>query len=138
MLKYLEDKRFICFTGNLEQCNKVGKENAIHSKKSKKHNLSILDSFNNEDISSIFVNKMGREGLNLTNIEAVVIVQLGTGNDEGLEFLQVTGRGLRAVSPEIYILYCKDTKDEDFLNKALKNIDNKYVQEFNQDKIKWI
>ncbi len=130
LLKTLENKRFICFTGNIEQCNEIGENLAIHSKKTKKHNLNTLESFNNEEISSIYVNKMGREGLNLTNIECVVIVQLGTGNDEGLEFLQTTGRGLRAISPEIYILYCKDTKDEDFLNKALKNINSEYVKEF--------
>lgn len=130
LLNQINDKRFVCFTGSIEQCELVGKNNAIHSKKSKKHNLETLNKFNKKEINSIFLNKMGREGLNLTDIEAGIMVQLGTGNDEGLEFLQILGRSLRAKKPEFYIFYCKNTKDETFLNKALKHINQNYIKEW--------
>lgn len=128
LIEFLGEKRFLCFTGNIEQSDLLGKERAIHSKKKGKHNINTLNSFNNKEISSIYMNKMGREGLNLTDIEAVIITQLGTGNDEGLEFLQSSGRALRGVNPEIYILYCRNTKDERFLEKALTHIDEKYIK----------
>ncbi len=130
LLRDLGNRRYICFTGSIEQCDEVGRQLAVHSKKSKKHNIKTLEDFNNYEIFSIFMNRMGREGLNLSGIEAGIVVQLGTGNDEGLEFLQSFGRSLRSNSPEFYLFYCKGTKDEDFLNKALKNIDEKFVKEY--------
>jgi|SRR6187402_435718 len=130
LLEYLGEKRLICYTGSIEQSDLLGRERAIHSKKKGKHNINTLNSFNNKEISSIFMNKMGREGLNLTDIEAVIITQLGTGNDEGLEFLQSFGRSLRGINPEAYILYCKGTKDEKFLDKALSHINSKYIKEW--------
>lgn len=130
LLKTLENKRLVCFTGSLEQCDLIGENNAIHSKKTKKHNLETFKKFNNKEINSIFLNKMGREGLNLVDIEVGIMVQLGTGNDEGLEFLQILGRSIRAIKPEFYIFYCKNTKDEDFLQKALKHINPKYIKEW--------
>jgi superfamily II DNA or RNA helicase len=133
LLLSLKGKRYICFTGSLEQCNEVGGKLSVHSKKTKKHNISVLEGFNNLDINEIYVLKMGQEGLNLTDIQAVIITQLGTGSDDGLQFLQISGRGMRATSPEIYILYMKDTKDETFLAKALSNISQKYVKELNID-----
>ena len=136
LIRYLNNKRFICFTGSIEQADILNSNNSVHSKKTKKQNINTLNLFNNKQIDSIFMNKMGREGLNLTDIECVIIIQLGTGNDEGLQFLQSIGRGLRAENPEIYILYCKDTKDEEFVNKALKHVNNNYIQEFNKEKWK--
>jgi len=129
LLLKLKEKRLVCFTGSTEQCDEIGGTLAVHSKKGKKHNESVLKRYNELEISKIYFNKMGREGMNLNKIEAVIIGQLSTGNDEGLEFLQTSGRSYRAQSPEVYILYCKDTKDEKFLEKALQNVDAQYVKE---------
>lgn len=41
----------------------------------------------------------------------------------------VVKRSLRAIDPVQYILYYKNTKDEEYLQKALENINRDYVQE---------
>lgn len=41
----------------------------------------------------------------------------------------VVKRSLRATDPVQYILYYKNTKDEEYLQKALENINRDYVQE---------
>lgn len=128
LLFSLQGKRLIVFCGSVEQCQALGGLKAIHSKKSKKVNESILAQFNNYEINELFVNKMGREGLNLSGIEAGVIIQLDSGNDEGLSFLQKSGRSMRASDPEIYIFYAEDTQDEYYLEKALQHIDKQYIK----------
>ena len=70
---------------------------------------------------------MGREGLNLTDIDSVLMVQLGSGKDEGLELIQKIGRGLRSLSPEIYLIICKGTIDEKYFSKAKENINTKRI-----------
>lgn len=124
----LENKRFICFTGSISQCDELGGDSSINSGKSKKHNLEVLQRLKDYKINSIYTNKMGREALNIPGIEAVVITQLSSGRDDGLELIQEIGRGLRAENPEIFIMVAKGTKDEDYLEKALKTIDKKYVE----------
>jgi len=127
LLTELKGKRLICFTGSTEQCDELGGEYAVHSKKTKKHNAAVIEGFNNGTINEAYFNKMAREGMNFTGIEVGVSVQLDSGNDEGLSFLQKTGRAMRADDPHIYILIAKDTHDEKFLKKALENIDEKYI-----------
>lgn len=65
------------------------------------------------------------EGQNLNNIEAGVIVQL---DGEERVFLQKFGRVMRADSPVQYIFYYKGTRDEEYLNKAIEEIDKKYIK----------
>lgn len=129
LLLYLGDKRGIIYTGSLSQCNEVGKEAAIHSKKTPKHNKATLEAFNNYEVDKIYVLKIGREGLNLAGVNFALITQLSSGNDDGLEFIQTSGRSYRSDSPEVYILVAKNTKDESMLKKALKLVDNSYVKE---------
>lgn len=129
LLDYLNGRRKVIYTGSATQCDKVGGDLAVHSKKGKKHNEKILKEFNEGLIDSIYFNKMGVEGMNFTDTDVIILVQLATGNDDGLEFLQKLGRGFRSKLPEIYILYIPLSKDQDFLDKALENIDRQYVKE---------
>ena len=69
---------------------------------------------------------MLQEGMNLKDIEAGIIVQL---DGEERAFIQKFGRTLRADSPEQYIIYFRATRDEEYLNNALENIDKKYIKE---------
>lgn len=39
----------------------------------------------------------------------------------------VVKRAMRADEPEIYIMYYKGTRDEEYLNKALEGIDPEYI-----------
>lgn len=44
-------------------------------------------------------------------------------------------RVLRSESPEIYILYFRQTRDEEYLKKALEGIDKEYINEVDYDEI---
>ena len=123
LLNKLRNKRLICFCTNIEQAEYLGGENAIHSKK--KERLEIIDKFNEGEISSLFAVGMLQEGVNLTNIQVGIIIQL---DGEERAFIQKFGRTLRADTPEQYIIYYKDTRDEEYLNNALENIDTKYIK----------
>lgn len=127
LLQTLENTRYICFTGSTNQADILGKDHAVHSKKSAKHNKEIVKKFDDFEINSIFANKMMREGMNLEGIEAGIIIQLDSGVDSGLSFLQMTGRSMRSLIPNMYILYAKGTQDEKYLKRALTNIDKKYI-----------
>jgi superfamily II DNA or RNA helicase len=117
----VDGKRFICFCGSIEQAEILGKDNCIHSKKEVK---SIIHKFQSKEIKSLYVIKMLTEGQNLEGIEAGIIGQL-----DGTErpFVQRNGRMLRAEFPEIYVLYFRDTKDEDYLQNVINTIPNEYL-----------
>ena len=121
----MKDKRFICFCTNIEQAELLGEENAVHSKK--KNSLEIIHRFNEKEINNLFAVGMLQEGVNLKDIEAGIIIQL---DGEERAFIQKFGRTLRADSPEQYIIYFRATRDEEYLNNALENIDNKYIQTY--------
>lgn len=124
LLESLGSKRTLCYAGSVEQCEALGGEYAINSKRGKKHNLKVLEQFNSGEIDRIYMNRMGREGLNLEGIRAVVMVQLSSGRDEGLEWIQKTGRSLRSEAPEVYMLVCRDTIDETYWSRARKLLDS--------------
>ena len=115
-------RRFICFCVSILQVDILGGKNAIHSKK--RFNQEIIASFNNKEISNLFAVGMLQEGQNLVDIEAGIITQL-----DGTErpFIQKFGRTLRALSPKQFIFYYKNTRDEEFLNKILDEINMDYV-----------
>lgn len=69
---------------------------------------------------------------NLPDIEKGMIIQLD-GNERG--FCQKLGRVLRSEEPEIYILYFRQTRDEEYLKKALEGIDKDYINELDYDEI---
>ena len=118
----INNQRFICFCGSIEQADYIGKENAIHSKKESK---SIIENFNNKKISSIFAVQKLVEGVNLTDIECAIVGQLD-GQDRPI--IQKIGRSIRAEFPIVYILYFKHTKDEDYLQNVIDNIPLKYIE----------
>ena len=124
LLKKISKKRYVCFCTNIEQAELLGSDNAIHSKK--KDSLKVIEEFNNKQRSNIFAVGMLQEGMNLTDIQVGVIIQL---DGEERAFIQKFGRTLRAESPVQYIIYYKGTRDEEYLQKALENIDAKYIVE---------
>lgn len=124
LLEDIKDKRFICFCTNIQQSEALGGVNAIHSKK--KNSLEIIKKFNNKEINNLFAVGMLQEGMNLNDIQVGVIIQL---DGEERAFIQKFGRTLRAESPVQYIIYYKNTRDEEYLKTAISNIDDKYVTE---------
>jgi len=128
LLEQLKGRRIVVFTGSVEQCDVLGGNNAVHSKKGKKHNIEILRKFNAKEIDVIYFNKMGSEGMNLEGVELCIMVQLGTGNDDNLSTIQKGGRSFRNSSPEIYIMYCEVSKDEEWMKEAIKIYNPEWVK----------
>lgn len=126
LLEKVNGKRFICFCTNIEQAEFLGKNFAVHSKN--KDSQKLIQLFNDKAINKLFAVGMLQEGVNLTDIEVGIIIQL---DGEERAFIQKFGRTLRAESPVQYIVYYKGTRDEEYLQKALENIDKKYIEEIN-------
>lgn len=116
-----KDKRFICFCSSIKQANKLGSKYAIHSKI--KNPQDLIEDFNNKKINRLFAVGMLQEGQNLTDIEVGIIGQLD-GKERG--FIQKFGRTLRALKPIQYIIYYKNTQDENYFNK-IKDLIEDYL-----------
>lgn len=125
LVKELEKgrKRFICFCTSILQADALGGKNAIHSGNSK--SLELVQKFNDRKISSLFAVGMLVEGQNLTSLDDAVIVQLD-GNER--QFIQKMGRGMRSENPHIHIFCYRNTRDEEYLQKALEGINEEYVE----------
>ena len=131
ILSLLKDKRLICFTGSIDQCNMLGKDYAIHSETNTDNN-EIITKFNNLEISKLFAVKMLREGVNLEQIDSSLIIQL---DNQILSFIQMLGRCIRGLLPECYILVVKNTQDEVYLNTALTGFNTDYLYKFSDLKL---
>lgn len=125
LLERLKNKRLICFTGSIEQSEELSKGLSIHSKLNKTERKALLEDFNNGNINRLFATGMLKEGQNLANIEAGIIIQLD--NTERY-FTQVHGRTLRSLYPEQYVLYVKNTQDETYVNTATENFNKDYIK----------
>ena len=124
----LAGKRFICFCTSLEQIEWLNGVNFVSSENSAAVNKANIDAFNNGSAHSLFAMGMLQEGQNLAGIEAGLIVQL-----DGKErpFIQKFGRVMRSKTPVQYILYVRDTHDENYLQNALAGLDKQYIIEEN-------
>lgn len=118
-----KNTRYICFCASVNQAEELGSKTAISSRK--KNNQEIIDAFNSKKTNTLFAVNMATEGMNLTDIQVGIIVQLD-GNER--QFVQKFGRSLRAEDPVTYIFYYKDTQDETYLKNALENIDEKFIK----------
>lgn len=125
LVKSLESRkrRFICFCTSILQADALGGSNAVHSQNSM--SLGLLQRFNDKKISSLFAVGMLVEGQNLTQLDDGIIIQLD-GNER--QFIQKAGRMFRSKEPHIYIFYYKDTRDEEYLNKAISGINPEYIE----------
>ncbi len=109
--------RLICFCSSMDQAKRLGGVQSVHSKNTPQQNKAIITNFNNLESERLFSCSMLKEGVNLSSIEEGIIIQL-PGNTK--EVVQSIGRVLRGLAPKIYILVIKNTKDEDYLDNALK------------------
>ncbi|MCR5352301.1 MAG: DEAD/DEAH box helicase family protein [Bacteroidales bacterium] len=116
--------RYICFCASIDQVEKLGGTNVINSRQSRKINKETIRRFNDGEIDSLFAVGMLQEGVSLKNIQAGLIVQL---DGKSRSFVQKFGRVLRSKKPILKIIYVPESRDEDFLYNALKDVNQKYV-----------
>lgn len=133
LLKRVKNKRYICFCGSILQAEIVNdamkEKSVLHSKLPKAKQTTVLSNFQTEKVNKLFAVDMLKEGVNLTNIQVGIISQL---DGQERSFIQKMGRALRNPdNPEVYILYFKDTQDEEYLRRAITKIDSKYIKTLN-------
>ena len=122
LLKRNFEKRTLVFTGSIAQADEIAEMfdiNAMHSKKNRKEILKTIQDFNDKKLKTIASVKMGRESMNFTDIECVIIGQL---DSTELTFIQMLGRSLRYVKPECHIVICKGTQDFKYGMTALRQL----------------
>ena len=134
ILHKLRDKRLICFSSSIKQSEELGAKYSINSKLSKEKQDKLISDFNNLKVSKLYAVGMLREGINLTNIEAGLIIQL---DNNTKMFSQILGRCLRNLKdPTQYVLYIKDTQDVKYTQTALEDFNMDYVEFTTIGKIK--
>jgi superfamily II DNA or RNA helicase len=124
----IQKRRFVCFCGSIAQA-RILSENKNLVCSEVKNNQQIIDAFNDKAISNLFTVDMLKEGSNLSNIEIGVMVQLD--GNEG-SFIQKSGRIMRAENPVIFLFYFKNTKDEEYLENVLKEVNPEHVKVISQ------
>lgn len=124
VIKYLDlSKRFVCFTGSIDQCDILGGENVVHSKT--ENRVETIAAFNDLKIDHLFAVNMLRESMNLRNIDVGYIIQL---DNQEKSFIQMLGRSFRSTTPIVYVFICKNTVDEGYAKTAFSSIPKRYIQ----------
>ena len=121
LLQKLRHYRIITFCNSIEQSKLLGR-NSINSKNGVAQN--ILDSFNNKKIHKVTCVEMLSEGLNVTDCKVGVFASL---NSSRLLQVQKVGRLLRHKNPVLIIPYYINTRDEEIVNKMIRNYDENMV-----------
>lgn len=125
MLHKLKNKRLICFTGSIKQSEVLSGGLSIHSKLTKDIRTKLIQDFNSGKINKLFATQMLKEGMNLNNIEAGLIIQL---DNVERYLVQVLGRTLRAIAPLQYVLYVRNTQDEKYVENVTINFDKEHLK----------
>lgn len=130
-----DNMKTVCFCTTISQAESFSANKTLSSKKSSKWNQAIIEDFNRGLIKRIYAIGMITEGMNLNGIKVGIITQL-----DGTErlFIQKQGRVMRSDDPVSFIFYYKNTQDENYLKKALENVDTKYIQYVNINQLKTI
>lgn len=120
----LEDKRVIYFCNSIPQAEWLDSNYAVHSGKDSKH---LIDEFNKGKIQKLCAVNIMDRGVDLVNVDACVLIQAS--NSEASNKQKVS-RTLLSIAPKIIILYYKGTRDQEYVEK--------FVKQFNPDYIQWV
>lgn len=117
--------RHVCFTGSIEQSLELGGGSSVNSNNHKKVNQELIDGFNSKMYSMLYAVSMLREGLNLTEIEKGLIIQLDSTVGS---YFQMLGRMLRHKFPEVHLIKLRNTQDEKYFERALVDFDKSFIE----------
>jgi len=132
ILSKLEDKRLICFTSSIQQSEEISNGLSIHSKLPKDKRTKLIQDFNNGVVNKLFATQMLKEGMNLSNIDVGIIVQL---DNVERYLIQILGRSMRSIAPLQYILYFKNTQDEKYVENVTANFNKNYIKHINMNEL---
>lgn len=120
----LDKQRFICFCGSVNQSLALGVNSSVNSKNKKEDNKHLIDGFNSKMYSELFAVGMMREGMNLTDIEKCLIIQLDSTIGSAY---QMIGRSLRSQFPEVHLIQLLGTQDEVYFSKFISDFSEKFI-----------
>ena len=115
ILSILKNKRTLTFCNGIEQTEILGKY-CINSKN--ENSAEYLDKFNKKKINHITACSMLNEGCNLIECQVGIFVSI---NSSETMVIQRVGRILRHSEPIIFIIYYKDTREEELVQDMLVN-----------------
>ena len=119
--QHLKGKRYVVFAETIEQIQGL-EGTCIHSKMPKEEVERAIFKFNTKQIKVLNTVRMLNEGINLSDIDAVVILSL-SGVD--IQNIQRRGRSTRGVNPVVYVLYVPVTKDHVNFQKFIAGYEEK-------------
>lgn len=119
--EHLKGKRYVIFAESIEQLDKLQGEK-IHSKLPKEDVEKAIKKFNTGKTNVLCTVRMLNEGINLSDIDAVVILSL---NGIDVQNIQRRGRSTRGVNPVVYACYVPFTKDHQNFTKFVEGYEEK-------------
>jgi len=127
LLEQNKNYRTIWFCNSIEQADEIGNNVSdgivIHSKTNVVPKKVITD-YNSKKLNHIFAKGMFKSGVNLEDIQVGVFVQV---DNSSVSLNQILGRVLRSTLPVLYVFRCVGTKDDEYVNTALEDINPKYI-----------
>jgi superfamily II DNA or RNA helicase len=117
--------RHVCFAGSIEQSLELGGGSSVNSNNHKKVNQELIDGFNSKMYSMLYAVNMLREGLNLTEIEKGLIIQLDSTIGS---YFQMLGRMLRHKFPEVHLIKLNNSQDVKYFERALVDFDESFIE----------
>lgn len=139
VVKYLLEKvvpdedRTLIFCGSIEQANEVNPYR-FHSKSKSNH----YNDFKAGIINRLSCVQAINEGHNFVKIDGAVIAQL---NSKEKDLIQRIGRTVRfrpGHEAELFIVVAKNTKDEEWLQSAIENLDKERIEFMNFEELRKI
>lgn len=125
LLERFKNYRTLTFCSNIIQAEKLGKYNITSKNKKSTKNL---DMFNELKIKHITACSILNEGVNLTNCRIGIFCNL---NSSEIITKQRCGRLLRHKSPVIIIPYYINTREQELVDKMLKEYSNESIKIIN-------
>ena len=128
ILSELQNRRLLCFASSIPQSEQLGAGFTIHSHNSFKLNDKRFEDFNNLVTNKLFAVGKLKEGVNLTQLDCAVVIQL---DNSVRYYTQILGRSMRSESPILYVLYIKNSRDEEYTKTVLEDFNMDYVKFIN-------
>lgn len=128
ILRELQNRRLLCFASSIPQSELLGAGFTIHSHNSSKLNDKRFEDFNNLVTNKLFAVGKLKEGVNLTQLDCAVVIQL---DNSVRYYTQILGRSMRSDSPILYVLYIKNSRDEEYTKTVLEDFNMEYVKFIN-------
>jgi hypothetical protein len=123
----LTEKRTIIFANSIPQSEFISEEHSIHSKqKIPKGEISNLEKFNNGEHNKLVSVGMLDRGVSIINVDASIILQIPATQASAT---QKASRNLLDNSPLLIIPFFRETKDEENVQKFVRQFKKEYVEE---------